>query len=49
MEATEGCLWVYDATAEPLLVFTDSGIKHLAELVWENKIEQQISPTLPPH
>lgn len=44
MEAAEGCLWVYDATAEPLLVFTDAGIKHLAELVRENKIEQQMAP-----
>ena len=44
MEAEQGCLWVYDATAEPLLVFTDDGIKHLAELVRENKIEQQMAP-----
>jgi hypothetical protein len=44
MEAEEGCLWVYDAAAEPLLVFTDYGIKHLAELVRENKIEQQLTP-----
>lgn len=45
MEAEEGCLWVYDATAEPLLVFTDYGIKHLAELVRENKIEQKLAPS----
>jgi hypothetical protein len=44
MEAEHGCLWVYDATAEPLLVFTDDGIKHLTELVRENKLEQQIAP-----
>jgi len=45
MEAEQGCLWVYDATAEPLLVFTDNGIKHLATLVLENKIQQTPAPT----
>ena len=45
MEAEQGSLWVYDATAEPLLVFTDNGIKHLATLVLENKIQQTPAPT----
>ena len=45
MEAEQGCLWVYDATAEPLLVFTDNGIKNLAALVLENKIQQPPAPT----
>jgi len=45
MEAEQGGLWVYDATAEPLLVFTDYGIKHLATLVQENKIQQTPTPT----
>lgn len=44
MEAEQGCLWVYDDVAEPLLVFTDSAIKHLAELVRENRIEQNLPP-----
>ena len=43
MEAEQGCLWLYDAAAEPLLIFTDKGIKNLAELVRENKIEQNIA------
>lgn len=44
MEAEQRCLWVYDDVAEPLLVFTDSAIKHLAELVRENRIEQNLPP-----
>jgi hypothetical protein len=45
MEAEQGCLWVYDATAEPFLVFTDNGIKNLAALVLENQIQQTPTPT----
>ena len=44
MEAEQGCLWVHDATAEPLLVFTDNGIKSLAKLVRENKIKPNLAP-----
>lgn len=39
MEEEEGCIWIYDADVEPLLAFTELGLKNLAEIVRKEKAQ----------
>ena len=42
MEEEDGCIWIYDAQAEPLLAFTELGVKNLAQIVRKEKADLKL-------